>query len=313
MKPAWVIANPQAGGGQGARIIPELEKSLGARGLDFSVHVTDAPGHARALARAARSSAGRVLVAGGDGTIHEVAAGLLSADDPAQEGGKIPPLSVLPVGTGNDFFRMVRSTETIEDAVAALVEGVPRWFEVGEVTWGGGRHHFVNLLGVGIDVEVLRRRPAFGRLPGLLQYLASFASALTRFEPVPLRVVVGSGDGNSITLEGPALLSAVTVGPSVGGGFVLSPAATPDDGRLDLFHAEPLGLIKVLRYLPGILRGAGIQRPEISLCQGTNVHIERTDGVGLAFELDGELMEASTTPLVIQVRPASLPILEVPR
>jgi diacylglycerol kinase (ATP) len=99
----------------------------------------------------------------------------------------------------------------------------------------------------------------------------------------------------------------------VGGGFVLSPNAAPDDGLLDLFHARPVGLIRVVRYLPGILRGAGIQRPEIALRQGTEIHVERTDGMCLAFELDGELMESSAAALSVRVLPASLPVLEVPR
>lgn len=325
MKPTWVIANPRAGGGQGARIIPKLERALAARGIDFSLHTTNAPGHARELARAAHVHAGKLLVVGGDGTIHEAAGGLLAAADPSATGAavprpdgagddvRIPPLAILPVGTGNDFFRMVRSRGKLEDAVESVAEGVPRWFEVGTVQWGDESRHFVNLLGVGIDVEVLRRRSLFARLPGLLQYLAALGSALTRYEPVPLKVTIGTGEDDSLILEGPVLLSAVTVGPSVGGGFVLSPKASPDDGLLDLFHARPVGWIRVVRYLPGILRGAGIQRPEIALRQGTEIQVERTDGMGLAFELDGELMEPSAAALSIRVLPASLPVLEVPR
>jgi len=325
VKPTWVIVNPRAGGGQGARIISKLERALAARRIEFSLHTTDGPGHARELARAAQVHADRLLVVGGDGTIHEAASGLLSAAGPsatttagsraddAGEDVRLPPLAVLPVGTGNDFFQMVRSPGKIEDAVEAVSEGVPRWFEVGEVRWGGEVRHFVNLLGVGIDVEVLRRRSAFARLPGRLQYLVALGSALTRYEPVPLKVTVRTGDTDPVILEGPVLLFAVTVGPSVGGGFVLSPNAVPDDGLLDLFYAGPVGLIRVVRYLPGILRGKGIRRPEIALRQGTQIHVERTDRIDLAFELDGELMESSAAALSIRVLPASLPVLEVPR
>ena len=167
------------------------------------------------------------------------------------------------------------------------------------------------LVGVGIDVEVLRRRSTFARLPGLLQYLAALGASLVRYQPIPLRVTLSFGNQESRVLEAPVLLSAVTVGPSVGGGFVLSPRAVPDDGRLDLFHLRKIGLLKVLQYLPGILGGAERKRPEISQLQGTRVHMRRMDDRALAFELDGELMEISTPFLEIRVRPESLEILEL--
>ncbi len=260
----------------------------------------------------ARDVASRILVVGGDGTVHEVADGLLADSRPTAGRPAVPPLAVLPVGTGNDFFRMVRSPAGVGHAVRALQEGVPRSFEVGEAYWDGGSRRFVNLLGVGVDVEVLRRRSAFRRLPGLMQYLAALGAALVRYRPIPLRVTVSSGDAKPIVLDSSVLLTAVTVGPSVGGGFQLSPNAVPDDGLLDLFLVGRLGVVKVLRYLPGILRGSGIPRPEISQLQGTQVHIQRTDGHGLAFEVDGELMETVTQSLEIRIRPASLKILELP-
>ena len=312
MKPVWVIANPKAAGGGGARVIPELEKALNRSGIDFSVHRTAAPGHARGLAHAARSVASRILVVGGDGTVHEVANGLLADPEPSVEGLGLPPLVILPVGTGNDFFRMVRSPRGIPEAVHTLRLGVPRSFEVGEARWEGGQRHFVNLVGVGIDVEVLRRRSTFGRLPGLLQYLGALGAALTCYRPIPLRVTLYCSGQEPRVLEAPVMLSAVTVGPSVGGGFLLSPKAVPDDGFLDLFHVRKLGLLKVVRYLPSILRGAGLERPEISQLQGTRFHIQRMDDRALAFELDGELMETSTPFLEIRVRPESLEILELP-
>ncbi len=307
----WVIANPESGGGRGARILPKVEAALGRRGLDYALHRTEAPGHARELAAAAVGHASRILAVGGDGTIHEVADGLLRGSQPGPAVA-IPPLAVLPVGTGNDFFRMVRSTPDLEGAVRAAVEGVPRYFEVGEVRWDGGARYFVNLVGVGIDVEVLRSRSRFARLPGLLHYLAALASALTTYRPVPLEVALSSGTGVTARHDAQVLLVAVTVGPSVGGGFMLSPDAVPDDGLLDLFHARRLGPLRLLRYLPAILRGTEIREGEIRRIQGTEIRMERTDGRDLAFELDGELMEIETSAIEIRVRPGLLPVLEIP-
>ncbi len=260
----------------------------------------------------ARKEAARLLVVGGDGTIHEVAGGLLASGRFGPEDAEPPPIAILPVGTGNDFFRMVRSGSTVQDATRALCDGVPRRFDVGEVRWPGGTRLFVNLVGVGIDVEVLRRRSSFARLPGLAQYLCALGAALVGYEPIPMRVTVRPESGEPVVLEGEVLLAAVTVGPSVGGGFMLSPRATPADGLLDLFHATRLGVMKVLRYLPGILRGAGIARPEITEIQGTHFRFETLDGRMLSFELDGELMETDTPAVEIHVRASALPVLELP-
>ena len=73
-----------------------------------------------------------------------------------------------------------------------------------------------------------------------------------------------------------------------------------------------LGVLKVLRYLPGILRGVGLERPEITQVQGMHILIERMDGRGLDFELDGELVEVTTSRLDIRVLPSRLQVLELP-
>lgn len=329
MSRVWVVANPNAANGRAERVLPRLREALDAEGIGYVFRETNGPGHARVIAREAVSAGvDRLLVVGGDGTIHEAVGGLLSDErapdagpadaEPADSGrseaatARIPSVAVLPVGTGNDFHRMVRAHAGIDDAVGALKDGAARPFEVGEVRWKGGSERFVNLVGVGVDVEVLRRRAAFRKLPGVFQYLAAFASALRRYEPITLRVAVESPGSEPAGFESSVLLSAVTVGPSVGGGFLLSPNAVPDDGLLDLFLVERLGLLRILRYLPGILRGSTADRPGIWQLQGTRVDIEAVDGRGFAFELDGELVEASTPYLEIHVRPASLQVLELP-
>jgi YegS/Rv2252/BmrU family lipid kinase len=294
-------------------VIADVERVLARRGVTYTLCRTEAPGHAGDLIRTARAAgAERLLIVGGDGTIHEAASGFFEDGAEGSPVSQNPPIAILPVGTGNDFHRMVRAPGGVEHGVRALLEGTPRGFEVGEARWQGGAAWFVNLAGIGVDVEVLRRRERFRKLPGLLQYLAAFGAALRTYAPVDVRVSLSSSGGEALKVEAPVLLCAVTVGPSIGGGFLLSPNARPDDGLLDLFIVERLGPARVLRYLPGILRGSTAKRRGIWQAQGTRLMIEAPDGKGLAFELDGELVEASTPFLEIEVRPASLRILELP-
>jgi diacylglycerol kinase (ATP) len=168
----------------------------------------------------------------------------------------------------------------------------------------------VNLLGVGIDVEVLRLRERYPQLPGLLQYGVALLAALRSFEPPTVTLSWRTEDGAAGVLEGAVLLAALTVGPTVGGGFVLAPEASPEDGRLDLFLARPMGLWKVLGHLPGIIRGKDSSSSEIQRVQCMSVRISSIDRKPLFFELDGERMLQPSPWLRVSLRPGVLPVLD---
>jgi diacylglycerol kinase (ATP) len=301
-----VILNPAASGGGGGRLQPKLEGELGRRKIPFNLKRSEAPGHAEALAReAARDGVDLILVVGGDGTIHEVANGILGGDR------KPPPIAVVPLGTGNDFYRMVGGSRKIGVVLDGLRDGTVRAFDVGRVRFDGAESFFVNLLGVGVDVEVLRRRADFPRLGGLSQYLAALVSALVTFRPVSFRVSVrGSegGDGAAI-IEDRTILTAVTVGPSVGGGFLLSPDASPYDGFLDLFFLKTLGMLKLARYIPKVIRGTHQGLPELLQRRIMTATVRRSDEKPFFFEMDGETMPDPVTGLELEVCPGILPVL----
>jgi diacylglycerol kinase (ATP) len=308
LNPIHVIANPNARSGRGRNVLAPLERALGATGRPFRILRTEGPGHARTLALEVTTSGepGPLLVVGGDGTLHEVANGLHDAGFPGDF-----PLALLPVGTGNDFHRMLRSGGGFDDTLRLLGEGEVRRFDLGVARWQGGEEVFVNLFGVGIDVAVLRRRDTFARLPGLLQYGAALFSALRGFRPPGVRVRFPDAPDLS-GHDARALLAAVTVGPSIGGGFLLNPGALPEDGRLDFFLAEPLNALEVMRHLPGVVRGTLGTTDRIHRATFGRMRIEAPEGERLAFELDGELMIAEHPWIEIEVLPRALPILDRP-
>jgi diacylglycerol kinase (ATP) len=154
----YIILNPASASGAGKRTAPKVEAALRARGMEFELHTTEAPGHGEILAReAAQRGVEAVLAVGGDGTIHEVANGLLSVK------GDLPAMGVIPLGTGNDFYRMVGAPKGIESALDTLAGGYAHPFDVGRVRFGESERYFVNLLGIGIDVAVLERRESVRR------------------------------------------------------------------------------------------------------------------------------------------------------
>ncbi|MEX0980314.1 MAG: diacylglycerol kinase family protein [Gemmatimonadota bacterium] len=304
-EPTRIILNPASSNGGGKRLGPMLRSRLEQRGIAHEIVLSREAGHVAKLARdAARDGVRRILAVGGDGTIHEIANGLLEAGVPP------PAVAILPVGTGNDFYRMIgrpprEGRRGIDAALDTLQHGLPTRFDVGVVRWEGGESYFVNFLGVGVDVEVLRRRARFQWLPGITQYLAALLSAVTRFQPVHLHIDVDDDE----RIEERALLCAVTVGPSVGGGFMLSPDARPDDGLLDLCLVGRLGALQILRYIPKVIRGKHKDLDEVTLRQFQRLRLATGGAEPMFFQLDGDLRTEAVPWLDIEIRAGALPIL----
>lgn len=304
--PLRVIVNPAASSGRGGRAAEALLRELDSRGQRCDVRYTDAPGHASRLAtEAVRDGVDRLVVVGGDGTIHEVAGGLLASGAEC-----LPAVAVCPVGTGNDFYRMVSPRSGVRELTRLLGEGVVKHFDVGRVRWEGGERVFVNLLGVGVDVAVLRCRARYSRLPGLVQYLASLLHALASFKPREVHVEVGgAGGAGRHHIAGRTMLAVITVGPSIGGGFMINPEADGSDGQLDLCHIAAPGLLGVLGLIPRVVRGVHGGSPLVTMRRLEHAVFRDPEGLPMWFELDGELAPEPASELRVEVIPKAFPVL----
>ena len=277
-----VILNPAARHGAGRRLRPLIERELESRRLAFDIVITEGPGHAVELAReAADAGIERVIAAGGDGTVHEVVNGLMSS--PLSP----PALGLIPIGTGNDFVKMIPGTATRTQAFGTLAGGCESPVDVGVARWEGGSEHFINAMGTGIDVEVVRQMRRSGWMPGMAIYLAALLRALVHYRPIPITVAV---DG--VESSGRIMIMAVCNGPSIGGSFRVCPDARPDDGVLDACVVRELPLHRIARVIPRVLRGTHAGQPGISMHRGARVMLSVDDDRPLHFQLDGELREA---------------------
>lgn len=304
-KTARVILNPTSGGGRGRRTGPSILVGLERRGIDGTIVTTTGPQEGVALARqAAREGVDVVVAAGGDGTVHEVANGLLEAYG---EGIRGPVLGVLPVGTGNDFAKLVGPLRKLEASLDILADGVVRPFDAGRARWRDRAHWFVNAGGTGIDVEVVRQilRRRGGSTPAVGKYLAAVLRALVRYRPVPLRMRM---DGRVVEAE--VMILAAANGRCIGGGFWVCPAAEPDDGRFDICIVKRTTYLEALRAIPLILRGRHERHPKVEMHRAAKVEIEAMGPDPLFFQLDGELHEPpDARALTFELVPGALPVL----
>src|SRR5256886_10039504 len=214
---AHVIVNPAAGRGAGGRALDPVARAFRQQGWAVEVTRTGGPGEGAALAAAAvRSGAQRVVAVGGDGTVHEVANGLLGS------GGGVP-LGVVPLGTGNDFAKLVGVDGCSPlTAVGRLVTADTRVFDVGRV----GDERFVNSLGVGFGPAVVRARNAMPGLPGFLSYFVPVLRAYGGVRPPPLDIPPAEVPGRGGGMMGEGCHRA-----PAGGGFPVAPPAPPPGGR----------------------------------------------------------------------------------
>ena len=291
---AHVIVNPAAGRGAGERALDPVARAFRQQGWAVEVTRTGGPGEGAALATAAvHSGAQRVVAVGGDGTVHEVANGLL------RSGGAVP-LGVVPLGTGNDFAKLVGVHGCAPaTAVGRLVTADARVFDVGRV----GDERFVNSLGVGFGPAVVRARNAMPGLRGFLSYFVPVLRAYGGFRP-PL-VEIRSAEFRE---RGYVMMVEVCNGTTAGGDYRFAPDADPADGRLDVCLVRRVALPRFLLAIPRVMRGTHGRMREVALFRTRRLTL-RSPEEPLLLHLDGELREPGTNEVTVEVERRKLKVL----
>jgi diacylglycerol kinase (ATP) len=297
---AKVIVNPVAGANSTGRKWPRLSQLLKHIGLSFDHEYTEGVGHAIELAKAAAAEGYRYLVAvGGDGTVNEVANGILRSTDASGLA-----LGVISTGTGSDFARSVGIPRHYISACSCLTSSRRFLIDVGVVEYRNNgkssQRFFVNAAGIGFDaaaVETTERLPKYfgGTIPyvvGLLRTLLGY-----RNKSVVLRI----GDRS----EAARILSVVVSnGSYLGGGMHVAPEASLNDNLLDVTVIGDIGKFDLLKSLPMVYKGTHGQHPKVSMEKATRITVESSERV--LVHADGELLGEG--PASFWLKPAALSI-----
>ncbi|HEY7692899.1 MAG TPA: diacylglycerol kinase family protein [Gaiellaceae bacterium] len=287
---AVFLVNPASAGGSTGRRWPELAHRAAALGLQGDALFSERPGHLRDLARlAAEEGAGLVVAVGGDGTVNEVASGLLGTD---------AELAVVARGTGVDFVRTYGIPTKLDDAVRVALHGGTREIDAGRVafrTWSGepGEAWFVNVAGVGMSGAVAKRTDESSKaLGGKASYLWSTFAVFARWQSTEVHVAV-DGEHRSGRMHE----VIVANGRFLGGGMKMCPDASPDDGLFDVLLIGDVTKRDLVRTMPKVYRGTHLPHPKAELLRGSTVAVESTEA--LPVQLDGE--QPGTTPVRFEV------------
>jgi len=273
-----LFLNPTAGRGRAGKRAERIEALLRSAEYPLKVHQSRAVGDLEDCVRQhVERGARRVVVAGGDGSVHEAVNGILGADGDAA-------LGVIPSGTGNDFAKAAGIPLDWEHATTLLADRIaagerPRNIDLGTMN---GRY-FANGAGIGLDARVTRIARSYRAPIGDLVYLLAIFRAMIEGIATPkMRIKT-----RSEVREGPITLANVANGDWIGGMFNIAPAARNDDAEFDLLVVAPVSRLRILQLLPKLMAGKHMQEKEISHEMVTGVLIEADEPVDC--HLDGEM------------------------
>lgn len=301
----FVIVNPTSGRGLGARSIPQIESSLKANGLDFTLVQTERIWHAADLAeQAARDGYDVVVCASGDGTVNEAINGLMRA---RKDGFTKTAFSVLSIGTGNDFAGGTGIPTNLNDSLQSLLRNKRKRIDLGLVKGGDypdGRY-FGNGIGVGFDAAVGNEAIKVRWTRGLMAYLIGvIKTVFLYYNPAQVKIVLDDRE----TIQQVSLMISVMNGRRMGGGFQMAPESKPDDGLFDLCIAETASKGRILQMIPHFIKGSQASLPEIQMKRAKKVSILSLDRTFPAHA-DGEFICLEGRSLTLELLPAELEII----
>jgi len=260
-----------------------------ARRLGVELEISGGPEDLTQRARrAVDDGIGRLLVAGGDGTLHYVLQALA---------GSRTILGLLPLGRADDFAGALGLPRDLDEAIETAVGGEARSVDLGRA----GERWFAGIASVGLDGEACRiANEDSGRLRGSLAYGLAAVRAWRVYNTVNVRV---SGDFESI--DGPVLVAAFANSPRYGGGIRMAPGARLDDGLIDVVVVRDMSLARVALALPSLVSGRHIGNPKVTCARVDSVTVEAPADVDLYA--DGERIgPVGGAPLRIAAVPMAL-------
>jgi diacylglycerol kinase (ATP) len=304
-----LVANPLSGGGRAGRTIGEVHATVERRIGPVDLALTSRPGHAIDLARdGAREGRALIIALGGDGTLHEVANGVLDAGGGAAVG-------YIGQGTGGDFARTLGMQHRLDAYVETIASGRERSIDVGKVRYRahGGEirtRWFVNILSAGmsglVDQYVSGTTKAMG---GTAAYFWASVRALAACRRGRLRCDVRLLDRREDRTLCTYMI-AICNGRYFGAGMQVAPMAAPDDGRFEVVSMDAPSKLAFVAYSRRIYGGAHLSTPGVShfACDRIAMDLENEDARSVfLLDVDGE--PVGGLPVEVELVPKALRVL----
>ena len=260
------IVNPTSAQGKAKSMIPAIEQCCKEAKLDYQIVITKKPKEAISIARFFGKNQDHVLYSvGGDGTLLEVVNGLVGGNG---------YLSVIPAGSGNDFYRMMKQEERPIHKI-----------DVGKIN----DTYFLNSASIGLDAEVANNITKMKQLsiPSSLVYKASILYSYFHYHPITI-----THDIENQLQKQDVTIFTVCNGKFYGGGFPIAPHAEVDDGMFDVYLADALTKVQIPRLLYKLTKGTHETSSKVHKYQSDHISIQTKDLV--VCNVDGEIIRGNS-------------------
>ncbi len=305
-----VIVNPKSAAGSTesswAGIASDLRAHFGA----FQVAFTKQAGDGLLLAkRGAENGRSFIIACGGDGTINEVANGILQSEMNCE-------LGVLPSGTGGDFRRTLGMPNDSREAAKALRDGETKTIDAGRVTFFNRAdeqvsRYFLNVASFGLSAAIIERVKTSAKLSwlpnDLLRGKTSFALSTLQeilgLDFLTVRVKIDDGEEKSLN----TINFCVCNSRYFGGGMKIAPDAQINDGLLDVVNIGDIKTAKILLNAYKLYNGSHLELKEVKAAQAKLVEVFPAEkNQTIHIEVDGEL--PGRLPATFEILPDALKV-----
>ncbi|MED5052146.1 lipid kinase [Anoxybacillus sp. UARK-01] len=285
----YFVVNKISGNGKGLKVWKKVEKLLQEKQVNYQVRFTERPKHAVEIVKEFSSKACNAVVAvGGDGTIHDVANGLIHSNI---------PLGIIPAGSGNDLARALDIPMDYKRALERILRGKKRKMDVGKI----GEEYCMTVTGIGFDGKVaeINNIAKYKDLLNLvrlgdLSYGLSVLHALFQYRPVRIQLKI---DGKVQSFSNVWFI-AIANTPNYGGGIKICPDACYDDGLFDICIVHSITKWELLRTFPKAYKGKHVSHPSVTMIKGKQVEIIAEPPI--IVQSDGEILTKTPVNVTIQ-------------
>ncbi len=284
-----MIFNPHSGHGRGGKKYPEILEKLKKAGHTVIPHRTLYRFHASEIIQQLNLyETDAILAVGGDGTEYEVLNGVMN-----NPGKKMPPIGIIPVGTGNSFARDL-NMYSMDDGIKAVLQRKTKLVDVISFITNNQKFFFVNNMGFGFVADVSKSAEPIKKI-GHAAYGITVVTETLKMNTHKLTLNI---DGKIYKYD-EALFCYFCNSISVAGTMLISPNSVMDDGVMEIVVLDKISRRGLLKTFPKIFKGTHIGIPEITIYQGKHI-IAETEPEKFCNP-EGEIF--GVTPLELEILP----------
>ena len=276
-KSCVIIYNPRAGKlkSRGSDRLERARRILTDAGYEAALVPTSGPGAAVSLARdSVADGVGLIVAAGGDGTINEVAEGMVHS---------AVPLGILPAGTANVLAMETGMSRNLETAARELLTSTPERISVGRLDFnnGAGSRHFLLMAGIGLDARIIYNlsAPLKTNLGKVAYWIAAFGLMGRRLEEFSVKIE----DRNYHCSF--ALVSKVR---NYGGDLKIARDTSMFDDQFEVVLFRGENSVRYLQYFVGVVLNRLQGMKGVTILRARELHVSPVRDTRVYMQVDGE-------------------------